>query len=188
MQFREVEFKYRADSIPLSEFIKFCEERKPSSYTEASGFDHFFDKKGTTDAFCRYRKGLDIHQLTFKRKTSESNNYVRTEHNIDLDPEVTKSQITALLCEFDYGFNFSLFKSCFIYKYDWYTMVFYTCYDKDMKELGRFVELEMSENKRWKEGEAEAELTVLEKLCKPLGITPQARIKRSLFELFKEDR
>lgn len=186
MKFREVEFKYRADGISLSDFVSFCESRTPKAYIEVSGYDHFFDKEGSDTTFCRYRKGPDIHQLTFKRKTAEWNNYTRTEHNIDLDPKVSRPQIEALLSEFRYKFNFSLFKSCFIYKYDWYTLVFYTCYNKDMNELGRFIELEMSEDKTWAEGEAESELAVLEKLCKPLGISPQARVKRSLFELFRE--
>lgn len=187
MSFREIEFKYRANDIALSEFKKFCDSKAPKTYTEASGYDHFYTKKGEEGAFCRYRKGADIHQLTFKRKTVDSNNYVRTEHNIDLALKVSRDQIEALLLEFGYSYNTSIFKSCFIYKYDWYTAVFYTCYDEEMTELGRFMELEMSEDTEWQAGEAERELAVLEKLCKPLGILPQARVRRSLFELFRKE-
>lgn len=185
MSFLEIEYKYKADGISVADFSKFCESKVPRKTTVAMGTDYFFNKKNSDSTFCRYRTGADINQLTFKRKTEDKNNYVRTEHNIDLALSVDRSRIEALLPEFGYQYNFSMHKSCIIYTFDWYIMVYYICYDEERKELGRFVEIEMSENKEWAEGEAEAELTVVEKLCKPLGLSPQARVKKSLFELFK---
>lgn len=187
MKFLEIEHKYNASDIPLSVFTKFCKERDPMAYVCASGYDYFFSHKSDANAFCRYRHGADMNQLTFKRKTTEANNRVRTEHNIDLAPNMRRTQIEAFLKEFGYSYNTEIFKSCFVYKYSYYTLVYYICYDADMTELGRFIEIEMSEEKNWSNGEAEAELVILEKLCKPLGILPQARIRRSLFEMFRRE-
>lgn len=188
MKFREIEFKYNAADIGLGDFADFC--RNHGSYSEiiASGYDHFYEKADDPDSFCRLRSGADMHQLTFKRKTQDANNFVRTEHNIDLSRSTTTEQISALCAEFGYKFNASIFKNCFVCKYDTYTFVYYICYDTAMKELGRFIEVEMSEEHSWQnEGEAYNHLLVLEKLMKPLGISPQARIKRSLFELYRKE-
>lgn len=188
MKFREIEFKYKADNISLSVFEAFCKKNSPLTHLIASGYDHFYDKSDASGSFCRLRVGPDSNQLTFKRKTTDNNNFVRTEHNIDLTRETSREQIEALLSEFGYAYNTSLFKNCFIYKYDWFTYVYYVCYDTDMKELGRFVEIEMSEEHAWQnEEEAYNQLLILEKLCKSLGVSPQCRVKRSLFELYRKD-
>lgn len=188
MTFLEVEFKYPAENISLSTFTNFCERRPSLAVTSASGYDHFYEKQDCIGSFCRLRVGADANQLTFKRKTEDGNNFVRTEHNIDLTRETTREQIDALLSEFNYRYNTSLFKNCFIYKYDWYTAVYYVVYDETMKELGRFIELEMSEDYPWSsQEEAYNQLLILEKLFKPLGLIPQVRVKRSLFEMYKKD-
>ena len=187
MMFKEIEFKYRADNISLIDFTDFCVKQGPASTIIASGYDHFYEKSDDSGSFCRLRVGPDSNQLTFKRKTQDNNNFVRTEHNIDLTPETTREQIEALLAEFGYKYNTSLFKNCFVYKYDNYTGVYYIVYDTSMKELGRFVELEMSETYGWSsEDEAYGQLVLIEKLCKSVGISPQCRVKRSLFELYKK--
>lgn len=185
----EIEFKYRADDISLTAFKAFCASIKAiPKIINASGYDHFYSNTTDADRFGRLRSGADMHQLTFKRKTTDKNNYIRTEHNIDLLPTVTKEQIEALFSEFGYNYNMSLFKTCFIYQYDWYTFVYYICYDSDMKELGRFFEIEMNESHSWSsQEEAWNQLQVMERLCRPLGVTPQSRVKRSLFELFKKE-
>lgn len=187
MKFMEIEFKYDATGINFSKFTEFCKTLQPQSFIIASGYDRFYSNSKNTDCFCRHRTGLDMNQLTFKRKTSEKNNYVRTEHNLDLSVNMSEDQVAALCNEFGYTYNTSIFKTCFIYKYDWYTLVYYICYDTEMKELGRFLEIEISEEQDWSnEKNAFDELVVLEKLVKPLGITSSARIKKSLYEMFKK--
>lgn len=188
MKYKEIEFKYNAADIGLMDFTEFCKEHGEHKEVVASGYDDFYEKDGDADSFCRLRSGADVHQLTFKRKTQDANNFVRTEHNIDLARSTTPAQIEALCAEFGYNYNTSIFKNCFVYKYDTYTFVYYVCYDTDMKELGRFIEVEMSEEYAWtNEAEAYNHLLVLEKLMRPLGISPQARVKRSLFELYRKD-
>lgn len=186
-KFSEIETKYRADDITLTKFHEFCKERPNlKSYVTAFGPDHFYAKVSDTDSFCRHRVGADMNQLTFKRKTSDANNFIRTEHNLNLN-NITVEQVAALVKEFGYDYNTSIQKVCFVYKYDFYTLVYYFCYDLDMQELGRFVEIEMCEDYKWaNQQDAWDQLVAMERLCKPLGLTPQCRIKRSLFELFRK--
>ncbi len=186
---KEVEFKYRADSIKLTDFIEFAKSRGPVRYIEASGFDYFYDSPRDETGFYRMRIGPDMFQLTYKRKTTSQNNFVRDEDNLDIQRvTTTKEQVEKHIGRHGYEFNRSIFKSCFVFKYDLYTLVYYVCYDTDMQELGRFIEIEMSEEHSWpNEQEAYNNLVVLEKLCKSIGLTPQARVKKSLFELYKKE-
>lgn len=190
MKYKEIETKYNASEISLEDFIEFCEAREPNSQVIASGYDHFYDKEGDDTSFCRHRVGPDLNQLSFKRKTQDTNNFIRTEHNINLNG-TTVDQIEALCKDLGgYTYNFSIFKNCFVYKYDRYTLVYYVCYTKDLKELGRFVEIEMSEDGVWRnEDEAWMALRKIEIQLKTLGVSANARIRRSLFEMFrKEDK
>lgn len=188
MKFKEIELKYRADDISLSDFHDFCWKSPKSKYIEASGFDHFYANESEPDAFCRLRVGVDVFQLTYKKKTVDANNFIRDEDNIDLAKSMTRAKVESFLSKIGYTYNTSVFKSCFIYKHDWYTYVYYVCYDIEMKETGRFIEIEMSEEHDWaSESEAWNQLVVLEKLAKSLGLTPQSRTKKSLFELYRKD-
>lgn len=182
---REIEFKYNADKIKLSDFIAFCQKKDPVKVITASGYDHFFSNKKDTDAFGRHRKGEEFNQLTFKRKTNDENNFIRTEHNIDLSLNMTETQVSQFMNEFGYEFQDSIYKNCFIYVYDYYTLVYYIIYDTDLKEKGRFFEIEMSETYLWHhDTQAWDAMLVVERFCKSLGIMPQGRIKRSLYEMF----
>lgn len=188
MILKEVEFKYNAEDISLSKFTEFCNGRSPKKSLFASGWDHFYFNSKDPTAFARHRIGPDCNQKTFKRKLAINNNFIRTEHNIDLAPGVTKEQVEAEYEEFGYSHVLSVFKNAFVFNYDWHTFVYYIVYDTEMKELGRFIEIEMSEEHAWtNEQEAWGQLIILEKVCKDLGISPQSRIKRSLFELYRKD-
>lgn len=189
MKFREVESKYNAKDISLTDFTKFCEARDPHhiKLVEAAGFDHFYANPSQPDAFYRHRVGQIMNQLTFKRKTTDANSNIRVERNVDLAPGVTKEQVAAEVGEHGYVYNTSIFKYCKVYFYDWVILSWYVVYDSDMNELGRYLEIEANEDYNWKtEQEAWDSVVVMEKLCKPLGLTPQMRIKRSLFELYRK--
>ncbi len=189
MKFHEVEFKYRADGISLAKFQEFCEAKEPEKYIIASGFDHFYDNETDAVGFYRHRVGPDMNQLTYKRKTSATNNFVRKEHNLDFSKKVSVEQAAAYVKDFGYTLNTTIFKNCFVYKYEYYTLVFYICYDIGMKELGRFMEIEMDEEYAWKsEEEAMVSLVAMERLSKTLGISAQSRVKKSLYELFRQEK
>lgn len=181
---REIEFKYPAE-IPLSEFKTFCEVRGPLNSLLISGFDHFLANEKEPGAFYRHRVNTNENQLTFKRKLTLENNEVREERNINLPLSVTGAQVRDLCGVHGYKYTASIFKNCFIYNYDYYTLVAYICYDSELKELGRFIEIEMKEDYAWtSEEEALHELVTLERLCKDLGVSSEKRIKKSLFEMF----
>jgi adenylate cyclase class IV len=70
------------------------------------------------------------------------------------------------------------------------TLVSYTVADitdGDLRSEDHFVEIEVSEEQihTMNEGQAWAILTKYEKALEPLGITPQKRLKRSLYEMYK---
>ena len=63
-------------------------------------------------------------------------------------------------------------------------------FDENLKEVGRFVEVEVNKKKvtvleEMEEGLAMAELRKGEMPLASLGITPQHRLKKSLYEMFK---
>lgn len=185
IKFKEIETKYYADNIKLTDFAEFCEKRKPVKFLIASGYDHFYRSKKSAEMFFRHRVGEDFNQLTLKKKTEVKNNYIRNEHNIMLSKKTSREQIAAICDEIGYEPTSSIFKNAFIYIYERYTLVYYVVYDEEMKELGRFVEIEMSEEEEFlSEESAWGELTQIEKELDILGITAQNRIKRSLFEMF----
>lgn len=184
MKYREVEFKYDARQISMEDFTQFCQDRMPQKFVNASGYDHFYAKVNEPGSFCRHRVGADSNQLTFKRKTDPANSYIRTEHNIDLDG-TSEDQVKALCQEFGYEYTKSIFKNCFIYRYDYYILVYYICYDAGMQELGRFVEIEMREDYAWESQDAAWNaLVTMERLIKTLGVSKDKRIAESLFEMF----
>lgn len=183
----EVEFKYDAKNINLSAFKEFCMKKDPVSYIMAAGHDHFYHNSKDLTSFYRHRVGAGINQFTFKKKTVEENNFIRIEHNIDLDLDVTRDKILYLCKDLGYEYNTTIFKNSFIYVYEYYVMAYYIVYDNDMKEIGRFLEIEMNEEFPWEnEKQAWGELIILERIHKPLGIDSSKRIKDSLFELFKK--
>lgn len=185
MKYMEVESKHPADNIKLSDFCLFCKGKNPLRYKEISGYDHFYSNPYDTESFWRHRVGPGTNQATFKRKTKGTDSRIRVERNIDLAPNMDKDDVGGMVSESGYVYSASIFKNCFIFDYDNHTLVFYICYDANMKELGRYLEIEAKEDYPWKnEQEAWGMVTVIEKICKPLGISPATRVDKSLYELY----
>lgn len=185
MNFFEIETKYRAQDIKLREFRKLAETLKPKKFKLAESYDHYFVRSEAD--FIRFRAGTSP-ELTMKQKLNDKNNFIRTEVNLRIEDqdEATVQKFCSLL---GYQPNFSIFKACWIYWYESFNIVYYIIYEDDrrLKELDRFIEIEMSESKEWKdEGEAWDELVKIEKAMGQLGLSAQARIKKSLFEMFRK--
>jgi adenylate cyclase class IV len=186
MKNKEIEFKYFA-KVTLTEFKEFCEKRNPERFLIISGYDHFYMNSGIEGSFYRHRVNTNENQLTFKKKTTVENNFIREEHNIDLPLDVSQEKIKDLCNINGYQYNTSIFKNCFIYNYSYYTLVFYICYDVNLNELNRFIEIEMKEDFDWtSEIEAMGALTTLERLCGHLKVDPTSRINQSLFEMYRK--
>ena len=185
MNAKEIEFKYPAQ-VPLSQFEEFCIGRPNlEKQFNISGYDHFYSSTKEPESFYRHRIGPKTNQLTFKRKHSQGN-VVRTEHNLDLAENTSRKTVQFLVAESGYKYNTSIFKTCFIFVYDYYVLSYYTCYDANMNESGRFIEIEVREDYPWTtEQEALDSLLALERICKPLGLEKNKRETRSLFEMYR---
>ena len=155
---------------------------------EASSFDYYYTLPDNPDMFQRYRES-DNPELTKKRKVKDSNNWTRIEVDLPLDPERISRKLVERYVGLDgYVENFAVFKTCFIYWFDFCNIVYYTVYDKEMKEQGRFLEIECNKDKVKEIGEEESlkKLEELEQKLEPLGITYKNRMKKSLFELYRK--
>jgi adenylate cyclase class IV len=186
MNFKEVEVKYAADNIKFEAFSKIVESLPVKKRMVVSSFDDYFTDKN--DNFIRYRYTDDRGELTIKRQTNKSNNFERVEVNVPTsgDNYATVSAFAKLL---GYEPSFGIYKTCKIYFLEKVDLVYYIVYDKEFKELRRFIEIEALEDAHWDSPEdAWDEVVKYEKLLEPLGITNRNRMKLSLFQLFHQNR
>lgn len=183
MHFKEVETKYDAEKINISQFHEIVNKLNVRKRLLVSSFDDYF----TNDCgeFVRYRHRPDRGELTIKKKTEDRNNNQRTEVNIPTSGDNLEA-VSAFLGLQGYTYNFGIYKTCDIFWTDKVDLVYYVVYDKNFKELRRFIEIEADESLEWEsEEEAWNEVLKYEKMLEPLGITPQHRLRKSLFEVFK---
>lgn len=192
--FQELEYKYRADDLGLSQFVDVMKVLPDGERLDTSSWDIYYTKADNKDMFARYRGG-DKPELTIKQKTTDGNNWVRIEVDLPLDiNRVDEASVTKFLEMSGFKENFRIYKSCFIYFYSDVNYVYYSVYNHNMKEMGKFVEVEVNKNKvryldsadnKFKCGKTAIEtLNLAAKELEKLGLTPQNRMKKSLFELF----
>ena len=184
MQFKEIEFKYDGDLIKREKFIELMETFPIKKKMIVSSFDDYFTDKDSN--FIRYRYTDQRGELTIKRKITDKNNNERIEVNVETAGDNLKT-VAAFVDLLGYKHNFGIYKTCDIYWIDKVVMVYYVVYDKELKELRRFVEIEADEHLHWEtEQEAWDEIAKYEKLLESLPITPKNRLKKSLFEIFRK--
>lgn len=184
MQFKEIEYKYDAASLELEKFTELMETFPVKKKMMVSSYDDYF--VDAANNFIRYRYTDGRGELTIKRKLSEKNNNERIEVNVPTAGDNLKT-VTAFVDLLGYKHNFGIYKTCKIYWIDKVVLVYYVVYGKDLKEVRRFVEVEADEDLNWDtEQEAWDEIAKYEKILEPLGITPKNRLKKSLFEIFRQ--
>lgn len=192
----EFETKYRMEPHQLIDFKQLMEaniDNKQFIYVE--GPDYYYIKPDFEDAFARYRRpsyGLDSGrcEVTIKVKPKGAkNNILRKELNwrVDTTPPNSIKEGLELL---GFTFNFSIYKTCQIYKFQDATAVFYTVYDTTSgksEQANSFLEIEVCESliKTLTELEAWKIIEKYERLLTPLGVNAQKRLRKSLFELYK---
>lgn len=186
MVFKEIEYKYDAAEIKMEKFEELMATLPaPRKKMMVSSYDDYFTD--AADNFIRYRYTDGRGELTIKRKLSEKNNNERIEVNVPTAGDNLKT-VTAFCDLLSYRHNFGIFKTCKIYWIDKVVLVYYVVYDKELKELRRFIEVEADEDLEWAtEQEAWDEVAKYEKHLEPLGITPKNRLRKSLFEIFKKE-
>jgi adenylate cyclase class IV len=203
VDFEELEYKYRADDVKLSSFQELMAGIKPVKRLEVSSWDHYYTNKDP-GSFIRFRDSAATPELTQKRKTVSGNNWNRVEVDLPLDKtKIDEKTVSAFVTLLGYEKNFKIFKSCFIYWTPYVNYVYYIVYDQDMTEKGRFMEVEVNKDMvdyldhieingkhaisydppKFTNG-AIKELNKAESLLANLGITPQNRMKKSLYEMF----
>lgn len=193
-EFTEFESKYRIDHHQLFLFKQIAAqlpEIKEFFYVE--GPDYYYVNPDR-DGFARYRKpsfGLDNDraEITVKFKPKDAkNNIIRKEINVRVDG-TPEHAVKELVQSMGYEFNFSIYKSCQIYKFHDATLVFYTVYDTTdgkPKNQDSFIEIEVDEEaiKDMTESQAWAIIEKYESILEPVGISAKKRLKKSLFEMY----
>ena len=187
-EFKELEYKYNADEIKLTDFKKLIKTMQHKQLLEVSSWDVYYTKENDKEEFQRFRNSTTNPELTKKRKVKNSNNWERIESDLPLDPKrITEEKVSFHVGLDGYKENFRIYKSCTIYWLDLVNFVYYIVYNENMKEVGRFVEVEINKDQVQKLGGEEKAFEVLkeyEQKLLPLGISPQNRLKKSLFEMF----
>jgi len=186
--FKELEFKFKADDVKLQEFTKFVSQYNPDVRKDVSSWDYYYTNETNQEEFIRYRES-DKPELTIKRKVNNNNNWERVEVDLPLDSErIDKQTVDAWVALEGYKQNFSIYKTCFIFWVGNINTVYYIVYNENMKEVGRFIEVEVNKDAVPKLGvdKAFAELKEFEQGLATLGLSPQNRLKRSLFEMYRK--
>lgn len=192
-KFTEFEVKYRVDPSLLMKFksiVSNLPEVKDFKYAEGSDY-YLVNDTG----FWRYRtedwNPTGRKELTKKIKPQGAkNNISRTEYNIRLDQNTDKNVIFESLKHDGYKFSFSIFKGAHIYFTKDATIVFYTVTDTTPGtpyNEASFLEIEVDEEliNEINDDEAWSIINKYEKSLEPLGLTPQKRLKKSLFDIYK---
>lgn len=146
----------------------------------------FMEEELDLPKFLRHRasedKKIKRKEITFKKKHKDANNIRRTEVNLRVDNN--NADTIREFCEgIGYEHTFDVYKYCDIYYADDAVLVFYSVKDSDGK-MGHFMEIEVNEEMDFTEEEAWTIIKKYEKLLEPVGVKPQGRIRKSLYEMY----
>ena len=107
--FKELEFKFKADDVKLQDFLAFAEKYNPEIRKDASSWDFYYVNEANQDEFMRYRDS-DKPELTIKRKVNANNNWERVEVDLPLDPKyINKSTVDTWVALEGYKQNFCIY-------------------------------------------------------------------------------
>lgn len=187
LAFHEVEVKFRYDEAKRNDWkqlVSKLEGLKKHVYVESD--DVYYVKE---DEFLRHRfsnsKKDKRAELTYKAKLRDGDNIIRKEVNLKVDAN-DEATVAAFANELGFHRNFHITKYVDIYKFDDATLPFYTVITEEGKRE-TFIEIEVSEEiiDKLTEEEAWDIIRKYEELLAPLEITPQKRLKKSLFEMYR---
>ena len=187
-EFKELEHKYKADHIKLTDFIKLMVSMNPKIRKDVSSWDYYYTNNANDNEFLRFRES-DNPELTIKRKVKDSNNWQRIEVDLPLDSDRIKlSKVETFASLLNYSENFRIYKTCFIFWLENVNYVYYIVYNENMKEVGRFLEVEVNKDKVPELGidKAVEELKQASLKLEKFEISSQNRLKLSLFEMFRK--
>ncbi|MCX9024596.1 MAG: hypothetical protein OIN85_00705 [Candidatus Methanoperedens sp.] len=192
-RFTEFETKYRTEISQLLP-TKIILESLPDlqKFIYCQGPDTYYTKPD--GSFGRYRRGQfpwsdKFAQWTIKQKREGAkNNVQRFESNWRVDG-TPANEIAAGAEAGGYKFNFEIWKMCHIYYFPDATLVFYTVREKGRTEVAHFIEIEVKEETIHELTEQQAwdVIAKYEKILEPVGISPQKRLRKSLYEMYVKE-
>lgn len=184
----ELEYKYNAADIGLEAFQKLIATLGPSTNLVTASWDIYYLNPKNPETIVRLRLSDTKPELTKKTKTVSGNNFRRLEYDLPLDvARLDQNLIKDYLASEGYEENFRIYKACDIYFLNNTNYVYYIVLDKNWKEQGRFIEVEVNKDRvNYLGVEAQAILDSAESALSSLGITYKNRIRKSLFEFFRE--
>lgn len=188
-EFVEFETKYRIDDPKVLWDFKHLVEAKlgQKDFLYVQSDDIYYVK--TADEFIRYRfSETDKRaELTIKKKTGTGNNIIREETNVRVDDNEFAT-VENFVKNLGFSFNFRINKQCHIYRADDATLVFYSVRDLDSQKLSHFIEIEVKEGGGFTADESWAIIKKYEAMLAPLGVTPQKRLRKSLYEMYRREK
>jgi len=189
---REIELKYDAEGIELKKFNDFAYSLNPVHTLEVGSWDSYYannDEKSDVE-FLRFRQG-NKPELTTKVKLNDKNNNDRIEIDLPLNPNLPKEELDKVVGHFcdqlNFKLNFKIFKFCSIFFYEKIDIVYYIVYNEDMKEKGRFIEIEARKDATFaSQEEALTLVKEMEAKFSIFGITLKNRMKKSQWEMWRK--
>jgi len=200
LEYHEVEVKFRFDEAKLNDWkqlvsgLKDKEDFDFKEFVYVDSDDVYFTRSITTDLeyeFVRYRfsdnKKDKRAELTTKRKLKGGNNIFREEKNLRVDQN-SRDLVTGFVEDLGFSFNFRITKYVQIYRFKDATLPFYTVIDENGKR-DTFIEIEVDEEllHDMTEDQAWEVIKKYEAILAPLGVTPQKRLRKSLFEMYRKE-
>ena len=183
--FTELEFKYDAKDISWSEFERLMKTQELKDILVDSSWDVYYTKHDNSDDFQRFRMGQK-QEITRKVKLKETNNNARIEVDLPLGQGATEEIVSKYVGLVGYELDFKIYKTYQVFLIGEINYSYYILYDENMKEKGRFIEVEVNKEAVREDPEWESPLLEGEVLLQQIGITPQNRKKKSLFEILRK--
>ena len=202
LEFHEVEVKFRVDESKLNDWKQIVTqyiENNPDEYQDfiyVDSDDIYYitpsNDENVEYQFIRYRfsdwsKKDKRAELTTKKKLKNNDNIMRKEWNVRVDYNDKDTIEGFVVGGLGYERNFRISKYVQIYKFKDATLPFYTVIDENGKR-DTFAEIEVDEKLLHgiNKDQAWDIIRKYEEILAPLGITPQMRLRLSLFEMYRK--
>lgn len=190
-RFSEVETKYRVDPSALVGFKKLVEVLPEHTFLYVQGDDEYYVAADRPFLRLRIAQYFDDSRTRFIQLTSKikpegaKNNIFRQEVNLSLMGN-NLDEIRTFISMAGYTPDFVIWKTCHIYFFPDANLVFYAVREAGGDEHQYFVEIEVKEEivHELTEDQAWGIIEKYESVLAPIGISPQKRMKKSLFDLF----